>query len=225
MLSPARVHARHDACRRAVRARSLPARERELASHHQERQAKRQARRQEPYHFGRRQGVLPPKNACLAAAAKHALLSLWCTLPRQLRLAMLTWYCAEGSGHVEDRPCQNFHFMQRSSVKAGAPTLDDGGGPTPTAQPVKAQGAPLTGTPPWSSGGAAPPSESAVKSRAEGAPLAIARPTLTLTAYLLAAYRQKLRKAEDAETRKKLVQERSATMPKDDAGRSSTVRR
>ena len=29
----------------------------------------------------------------------------------------------------------------------------------------------------------------------------------------------KLRKAEDAETRKKLVQERSATMPKDDAGR------
>ena len=109
--------------------------------------------------------------------------------------------------------------------EGGAPTLDDGGGPTPTAQPVKAQGAPLTGTPPWSSGGAAPPSESAVKSRAEGAPLAIARPTLTLTAYLLAAYRQKLRKAEDAETRKKLVQERSATMPKDDAGRSSTVRR
>ena len=40
--------------------------------------------------------------------------SLWCTLPRQLRLAMLTWYCAEGSGHVEDRPCQNFHFMQHS---------------------------------------------------------------------------------------------------------------
>jgi hypothetical protein len=36
---------------------------------------------------------------------------------------------------------------------------------------------------------------------------------------LLAAHRQKLRKAEDAETRKKLVQERSATMPKDDAGR------
>ena len=48
---------------------------------------------------------------------------------------------------------------------------------------------------------------------------------LLLPAHLLAttksstAHRQKLRKAEDAETRKKLVQERSATMPKDDAGR------
>ena len=39
------------------------------------------------------------------------------------------------------------------------------------------------------------------------------------TARLLAAHRRKVRKAEDAETRKKLVQERSATMPKDDAGR------
>jgi len=43
--------------------------------------------------------------------------------------------------------------------------------------------------------------------------------SLADTAHLLAAHRQKLRKAEDAETRKKLVQERSATMPKDDAGR------
>eukprot|EP00320_Phaeocystis_rex_P020393 CAMPEP_0119057860 /NCGR_PEP_ID=MMETSP1178-20130426/2249_1 /TAXON_ID=33656 /ORGANISM="unid sp, Strain CCMP2000" /LENGTH=153 /DNA_ID=CAMNT_0007038727 /DNA_START=52 /DNA_END=513 /DNA_ORIENTATION=- len=63
------------------------------------------------------------------------------TVVGKLRLAMLTWYCAETSGHVDDRPCQNFHFMQ------------------------------------------------------------------------------KLRKAEDPETRKRLVQERSATMPKDDAGR------
>merc|ERR1719329_1219092 len=31
----------------------------------------------------------------------------------KLRLAMLTWYCAEGSGHAEERPCQNFHFMQK----------------------------------------------------------------------------------------------------------------
>ena len=51
------------------------------------------------------------------------------------------------------------------------------------------------------------------------------RQTLTTSCFLLTcsppltAHRQKLRKAEDAETRKKLVQERSATMPKDDAGR------
>lgn len=41
----------------AVRAPRLPARERELADHHEERQAKRQARRQEPFHFRRRQGA------------------------------------------------------------------------------------------------------------------------------------------------------------------------
>ena len=44
-------------------------------------------------------------------------------------------------------------------------------------------------------------------------------PAHLLTCSPFTARRQKLRKAEDAETRKKLVQERSATMPKDDAGR------
>ena len=56
----------------------------------------------------------PPAATAQRTSPPHpnALLpSLWCTMPRQLRLAMLTWYCAEGSGHVEDRPCQNFNFM------------------------------------------------------------------------------------------------------------------
>ena len=26
---------------------------------------------------------------------------------------MLTWYCAEGSGHSEEQPCQNYHYMEK----------------------------------------------------------------------------------------------------------------
>ena len=113
-----------------VRAPRLPARERELADHHEERQAKRQARRQEPFHFRRRQGApaqcpaspLLPPNAPrrhspthLAATSQRAAAEPVVHLSRQLRLAMLTWYCAEGSGHVEDRPCQNFNFMHSAA--------------------------------------------------------------------------------------------------------------
>ena len=38
----------------------------------------------------------------------------------QLRLEMLKWYCAEGSGHAEERPCKTYGFMPRSWLKAGA---------------------------------------------------------------------------------------------------------
>ena len=38
----------------------------------------------------------------------------------QLRLEMLKWYCAEGSGHAEERPCKTYGFMLRSWLKAGA---------------------------------------------------------------------------------------------------------
>ena len=38
----------------------------------------------------------------------------------QLRLEMLKWYCAEGSGHAEERPCKTYGFMTGSWLKAGA---------------------------------------------------------------------------------------------------------
>ena len=51
----------------------------------------------------------------LAATSQRAAAEPVVHLSRQLRLAMLTWYCAEGSGHVEDRPCQNFNFMHSAA--------------------------------------------------------------------------------------------------------------
>ena len=35
-------------------------------------------------------------------------------------MEMLKWFCAESSGHDEDRPCKTFSYMQGSWLKAGS---------------------------------------------------------------------------------------------------------
>ena len=52
---------------------------------------------------------------CRHCRRRPSLFGLWLVARRKrlVRLAMLTWYCAEGSGHSEERPCQNYHFMQK----------------------------------------------------------------------------------------------------------------
>jgi hypothetical protein len=38
----------------------------------------------------------------------------------QLRMEMLKWFCAESSGHDEERPCKTFNYLQDSWLKAGS---------------------------------------------------------------------------------------------------------
>ena len=49
-----------------------------------------------------------PKQSTAAVTLVHT--------PPQLRVAMLSWYCAEGSGHTDDHVCQNHHFVQGQLV-------------------------------------------------------------------------------------------------------------
>ena len=44
--------------------------------------------------------------------------------PYQLRLVMLNWYCAEGSAHLDDKPCQKLIFMRGSWCEGGSSTQE-----------------------------------------------------------------------------------------------------
>jgi hypothetical protein len=35
-------------------------------------------------------------------------------------MEMLKWFCAESSGHDEERPCKTFNYLQDSWLKAGS---------------------------------------------------------------------------------------------------------
>ena len=88
---------------------ALPPRERGRSADQKPSLEEEQADRQGSFDLGCGQGPLPIRPQLSRRCPAHHYLP-W---PRQLRLAMLTWYCAEGSGHSEERPCQNYHFMQK----------------------------------------------------------------------------------------------------------------
>ena len=37
---------------------------------------------------------------------------------------MLNWYCAEGSAHLDDKPCQKLIFMRGSWCEGGSSTQE-----------------------------------------------------------------------------------------------------
>ena len=69
---------------------------------------------------------MSPPCAPSATAAERAAAEPVCCAVWQLRRAMLTWYCAKGSRHIDGKelalPCQNFLFTPGSWYEGGLRT-------------------------------------------------------------------------------------------------------